>query len=126
MPATLKTLKTQKTELQAKLAARKASKKSTKEVRAEIEAVEALIAEAEAVTKTASVRRGRPRKYADEFYQTRDSFKRPSRGRPNRKAVEQSLKALNVEVPKDATFRQLEVLLKDEKAKAIAKVKVTA
>jgi hypothetical protein len=121
--ATLTDINTRKAELEAKLeAARKAKKGGVKELRAQIDA---LVAEAEAITAKAAPKKvGRPRKYADEFYTLRDKFARDGSGRPNRETVVRNLTDLGVELDKNASFRDLEKLLRVVRAEALEAAKV--
>lgn len=68
---------------------------------------------------------GRPHKYQPKFYEVRESFRRGNRrGRPNREMVVADLKRLKVRVPKNATFRELEMLLAQAREERLSKVKV--
>lgn len=67
---------------------------------------------------------GRPHKYQPKFYEVRESFRRENRGRPGREVVVADLKRLKVRVPKNATFRELEMLLAQAREERLSKVKV--
>ena len=124
--ATLTTLTARQADLQEKLEKARRAKKATKELRdalaqleVEIEAAQAVTVEAEAPKRG----RGRPRKYSPDFYTLRDASRRSRRGRPNREQVVADLQRFGVEVSSEASFRELEVALKEARAKALEAAK---
>lgn len=135
--ATTVDYQTQLAELQEALERARKAKKSTKELRAQIaeverqaeqataEAVEVEAPEVEAETAEVETpkRRGRPRKYSDEYYALRDQFKRNGRGRPKREQVETDLRVLGVtEDVSQLGTREVEQLFKTTLQERLAEV----
>lgn len=83
--------------LQAELDKARKAKKGTKVIRENIAQVEAAIAAAQTdETPADAPRRGRPRKYAPEFYTLRERLARAGRGRPSRTQIMSDLRELGV------------------------------